>query len=77
MVSRAGVAQRVASTLPGPLAKRLRELPGVKRVEPMLVDVISFEQKNLIAVYVMGWDVSGHMFDELNFISGRKPKPDR
>jgi putative ABC transport system permease protein len=73
VVTRAGVAQRVAGTLPAPLKDRLLQVPGVKRVEPMLIDVVSFEEKNLVAVYVMGWDISGHMFDELHFKSGRKP----
>ncbi len=74
VVTRAGVAQRVAGTLPAPLKDRLMRVPGVKGVEPMLVDVVSFEDKNLVAVYVMGWDVAGHMFDELHFTNGRKPR---
>ncbi len=73
VVTRAGVAQRVAGTLPAPLKDRLLRVAGVKGVEPMLVDVVSFEEKNLVAVYVMGWDVAGHMFDELHFTQGRKP----
>jgi putative ABC transport system permease protein len=73
VVTRAGVAQRVAGTLPAPLKDRLLGVPGVKGVEPVLIDVVSFEEKNLVAVYVMGWDVAGHMFDELHFRSGRKP----
>jgi putative ABC transport system permease protein len=74
VVTRAGVAQRVAGTLPAPLKDRIMRVPGVKGVEPMLVDVVSFEERNLVAVYVMGWDVAGHMFDELRFTSGRKPR---
>jgi putative ABC transport system permease protein len=74
VVTRAGVAQRIAGTLPAPLKDRLARVPGVKVVEPMLVDVVSFEEKNLVAVYVMGWEVSGHMFDELHFTSGRRPR---
>jgi putative ABC transport system permease protein len=75
VVSRAGVAQRVASTLNAGLRERLARLPGVRAVEPLLVDVISFEQANLVAVYVLGWDVNGRMFDDLHFIAGRKPLP--
>jgi len=76
VITRAGVAQRVASTLPAPLKDRLLRVPGVKGVEPMLIDVVSFEEKNLVAVYVMGWDVAGRMFDELRFTRGRKPRAD-
>ena len=45
----------------------------MKGVEPMLVDMVSFEEQNLAAVYVMGWEITGRMFDELHFTSGRKP----
>jgi putative ABC transport system permease protein len=75
VVTRAGVAQRIAGTLDAGLRKRFLRLPGVKAVEPMLVDVVSFEDSNLVAVYVMGWDVRGRMFDDLHFKSGRKPEP--
>jgi putative ABC transport system permease protein len=75
VVTRAGVAQRVASTLPAALRERFLQVPGVRAVEPLLVDVVSFEEANLIAVYVLGWDINGHMFDELRFQSGRKPLP--
>ncbi len=74
VVTRAGVAQRVAASLPAALRERLLKIPAVKGVEPMLVDVVSFEEKNLVAVYVMGWDVTGRMFDELHFAYGRKPR---
>ncbi len=40
VVTRAGVAQRVAGTLPAPLKDRLMRVPGVKGVEPMLVNVV-------------------------------------
>jgi putative ABC transport system permease protein len=74
VVTRAGVAQRVAASLPAALRERLLKVPAVKTVEPMLVDVVSFEDQNLVAVYVLGWDVAGRMFDELRFVSGRKPR---
>jgi putative ABC transport system permease protein len=76
VVNRAGAAQRVASTLNIGLKTRFEQLPGVKGVEPMLVDVVSFPDNNLVAVYVMGWDIHGHMYDELHFKSGRKPRPE-
>jgi putative ABC transport system permease protein len=76
VVTRAGVAQRVASTLNMSLKGRILGLHGVKAVEPMLVDVVSFEESNLVAVYVMGWDVHGGLYDQLHFVSGRRPLPD-
>jgi putative ABC transport system permease protein len=75
VVTRAGVAQKVASTLNESLRDRLLQMPGVKAVEPMLVDVVSFEESNLVAVYVMGFDIHGASFNELHFAKGRKPLP--
>jgi putative ABC transport system permease protein len=75
VVTRAGVAQRLVSTLNASLRDRIREIPEVKAVDSMLVDVVSFEDANLIAVYVLGGDVNGLLFENLRLISGRKPKP--
>jgi putative ABC transport system permease protein len=73
VVTRGGVAQRVVSTLDAGLRARFGQLPGVKGVEPFLIDVVSLEESNLVAVYVIGWDIDGHMFDDLHYKSGRGP----
>jgi putative ABC transport system permease protein len=77
VVTRAGAAQHTASNLPQALGDRLLELPGVDSVEPMLLNVVSFQPEfDLVAVYVMGWDPAGAMFKQLHFASGRELRPD-
>jgi putative ABC transport system permease protein len=76
VISRAGAAQKVASSLDADLLPRIAELPGVRRVEGMLVDVVSFEDANLVAVYVLGWNPGGFMFENLTMKSGRTVSPD-
>lgn len=76
VVSRAGAAQKVASSLDASLTDRIAAIPGVRRVEGMLVDVVSFEDVNLVAVYVLGRTPGGFMFENLKMISGRTISPE-
>src|SRR5262245_38573039 len=50
VVIRAGITQRIASNLDEALGERMRKIPGVRAVEPSLIDLLTFEQ--LVAVYV-------------------------
>lgn len=74
IVSRARSPQRLASTLDEKIGERLKLLPGVQAVEPMLVDVVSFENTNLIAVYVFGLLPEGEMVREYVLNTGRALK---
>src|SRR5262245_24314904 len=67
--------QRVNSTLPESLRGRLEALSGVRSVEPILIDLVSFPEENLIAVYILGWEPGGEMFKGLTVVSGRKLQP--
>lgn len=77
IVTRAGVAQRVAATLDGNIAKQIQTLPHVESVEGMLVDVVSFVDANLLAVYVVGWPVDSLMMRNLKIIEGNRFAADR
>lgn len=74
VVNRANSPQRLMSTLPESLRDNLGRVPGVERVEPMLVDVVSFDQGSLMAVYLLGWEVQGTMLNDLHLLSGEKPQ---
>ena len=52
--------------------KYLKRLPGVERVDSMLVDVVPFEKPYLPAVYVLGWSPDSPMLDDLRMTGGRK-----
>jgi putative ABC transport system permease protein len=71
VVSRAGAAQRSASTLDASLREKIAQVTGVKSVEGMLVDVVSFEDANLLAVYVLGCEPGGIMLNDQEIKSGR------
>jgi putative ABC transport system permease protein len=72
IVVRAGTRQRMASSLPERVGDRIRQLRGVRTVSPGLMDMISFEQRQLISVPVQGWAPDSFMFNDLRFLSGRK-----
>lgn len=75
IVTRAGAAQRASATLEESIAERIRKLQGVATAEGMLVDVVSFVEANMIAVYVMGWSPDGMMMNNLKISQGRKLQP--
>jgi putative ABC transport system permease protein len=67
--------QRLTGRLSVALGDRFRAIPGIHSVEPVLMDIISFEQGNVIAVMVMGWSGRSQMFDDLRFVAGRCLRP--
>jgi putative ABC transport system permease protein len=75
VVTKARSPQRTNSTLPESMRSRLEALSGVRSVEPILIDLVSFPDENLIAVYIMGWEPGGEMFRGLTVVSGRKLEP--
>src|SRR5262245_47793173 len=75
MIVRAGTTERLGSSLPEGVGPRIRELPGVRAVTAGLMDVISFQQRQLIGVPIQGWEPDSFMFKELTFLSGRPLGP--
>ena len=76
LVLRAGASERLSSTIPQRVGEQLRQLPGVRAVNPGLMDVVSFEEANLTRVLVHGWAFNSALFDELRMLSGHKPERD-
>jgi putative ABC transport system permease protein len=56
VVMKAGVSDRLTSNLDASVGDRLRKLPGVRAVAGSLVDVVSFEDANLVSVLCNGWE---------------------
>lgn len=77
VVFRAGVAQRLTSTLDAALADRIRELPNVEQVVPGLIDVVSFEDFDLFGVTIYGWPLDSPYFDDsqMQIVAGRRLQP--
>ena len=72
VVLRAGVAQRLNSSLNEAIGKRLETLKHVKGVAPSLTDMVSFGDTSLIGVPVHGWPADSFAFTSLKITEGRQ-----
>jgi putative ABC transport system permease protein len=72
VVLRAGVTQRLTSSLDMNLAKAIARLPNVGAVVPGLMDAVSFEKYDLFGVPVNGWPVESSCFEQMQVVDGRR-----
>ncbi|HWB10607.1 MAG TPA: ABC transporter permease [Pirellulales bacterium] len=72
IVFRAGVAQRLTSSLDMGLGDKIAGLPNVERVVPGLMDVVSFEKFDLFGVTVNGWPADSAVFDQMQVVEGSR-----
>jgi putative ABC transport system permease protein len=71
MVVRAGVTERLTSSLNGRIGEQLRSLAGVAEVNPSLTDMVSFGEGSLIGIPVHGWPVDSFALAGLRMDAGR------
>src|SRR5439155_17287377 len=76
IVLRKGVAQRVASNLDESLQGELEAIPGVASVEPMLVNLVAFEDAGLPAVQIFACPPGAALTRGFRFRSGRPVRDD-
>ncbi|HET6882239.1 MAG TPA: ABC transporter permease [Pirellulales bacterium] len=72
VVFRAGVAQRLSSSLDVSLGEKIATLPNVETVLPGLMDVVSFEKEDLIGVTINGWPAGSSYFEQMKLVDGRR-----
>ena len=72
IVVRAGVTQRLTSSLNASLTERNAALPGIAAVNPSQSDVVSFGEGSLVGIPVQGWPAHGFAFDTLTMSRGRR-----
>jgi putative ABC transport system permease protein len=72
VVVRAGVQERINSTLDAKLAKDIEKVPGVRLAVPSLMDMISFEDQGLYTVPIRAAPPGAPVFDHLKMIEGRQ-----
>jgi putative ABC transport system permease protein len=72
VVVRAGVSDKLTSTLDEALADRFRQIPGVKEVAGSLVDAVSFEEANLVSVLINAWEPGSLLFRGIRVLKGRE-----
>ena len=75
MVVRAGVTDRLTSSLDESLAPKLRAIPGVRELSWSLIDAVSFEDANLVGVLVNGWEPDSLLFRGIRVTQGRRWNP--
>ncbi len=75
VVLRAGVAQRLTSSLDAQLGGEIAKLPNVADVLPGLMDVVSFEDQDLFGVTVNGWPAESKYFQQMRVVAGRRIGP--
>lgn len=71
MVVRAGVSDKLTSSLDESLAGAIRKIPGVREVAGSYMDVVSFEDANLVSVLVNGWEPGSLLFRGIRLLKGR------
>src|SRR5271165_7063973 len=71
VVVRAGVSDKLTSSLAETLGERLRGLPGVRDVAGSLLDAVSFEEANLVSVLINGWEPRSLLFRGIKVLEGR------
>jgi putative ABC transport system permease protein len=67
VVVRAGVADRLTSSLDEKYGERIASLPNVARVDDTLTDRVSFDERGLVGVPLRGCRAGGRVLGELNF----------
>lgn len=72
VVVRSGVAEVRFSSLDAGLGERIAALPGVKAVTPVMMDSVSFTDRDMIGVTVQGCLADSFMFGNLRIVSGRQ-----
>jgi putative ABC transport system permease protein len=71
VVVRAGVAERITSSLSAPLSARLSALPEVAGVDGSLTEMVSLGERTLVGIPLHGLDPAGFAIGKLIVGSGR------
>ncbi|HEX3654442.1 MAG TPA: ABC transporter permease [Pirellulales bacterium] len=72
VVQRAGGAMQLASGIDQRVGQRIRSLPHVQQVIGSLMDMVAFEQSDLFAVIVNGWEPDSPVLSAVDTVSGRR-----
>lgn len=68
---RAGVADRLSSSLDATLVDRIQAVPGVSEVARSLIDAVAFEEAGVVSALVSGWEPGSILFRGIRPIEGR------
>jgi putative ABC transport system permease protein len=71
VVIRAGIAERLTSTLREDFADRLKAVPGVADVDGSLTEMVSFGEGDLVGIPLHGFQCGGTGISQFTVIEGR------
>jgi putative ABC transport system permease protein len=72
VVLKSGRAEQVYATLPEKLGAQIKDLPNIEAVCPILFDVVTFEDSDLVGVFIEAWYADSPLFDRVKVLAGRK-----
>src|SRR4051794_37533872 len=75
VIVKAGVSDRLTSNLDASVGDRIARVEGVRAVAGSLMDVVSFEEANLVSVLCNGWDPRSLLFRGIRQLKGRSLEP--
>ncbi len=71
LVYQSGRVQLMSSVLPESLGKKIATLEHVSEVSPVLTEVLSLTEGDLVGVTVQGWQAGSTMMQSLDIVEGR------
>jgi putative ABC transport system permease protein len=75
VITKAGVSDRLTSNLKESLLEKIQNVRGVKAVAGSLMDVVSFEEANLVSVLCNGWEPESLLFRGIRILEGKTFAP--
>lgn len=72
VVQRRGGAVQLSKGIDLAIGEKFRALPGVREVIGGLMDMVSFEDRDLFMVIVNGWEPNCPVFDRVRLLAGRR-----
>src|SRR3954467_686390 len=72
VVQRRGGAVQLSKGIKLSVGDEIRKISGVKEVIGSLMDLISFEDRDLFMVIVNGWEVNCPVLDRVHILAGRR-----
>jgi putative ABC transport system permease protein len=72
VVLKSGRAEQIYATLPEKLGNAIKVLPNIESVSPILFDVVTFEDSDLVGVFIEGWYADSVLFNRVKVLTGRK-----
>jgi putative ABC transport system permease protein len=72
VVLKSGRAEQVYATVPEKLGGQIQALPNIAHVCPILFDVVTFEDSDLVGVFIQAWYADSPLFGHVKILAGRK-----